>query len=69
MTDQLEAIKLRAEYAPAGEPAAGQEDLYWLIAEVESLREKVTYMTKHLHRLTGIYERQTISCSTGECGE
>jgi hypothetical protein len=68
MTDRLEAIKLRSEYAPAGEPGAGQEDLYWLISEVERMREQVVSMTLHLKRITGVYEQQVNSCSTGECG-
>lgn len=38
MSDRLNAIKSRIEYARNGEPGAGQEDIYWLIAEVDRLR-------------------------------
>lgn len=41
MRDKLDAIKLRAEYAPAAEPGRGQDDLFWLIAEVERLRREL----------------------------
>lgn len=41
MRDKFDAIKLRAEYAPAAEPGPGQDDLYWLIAEVERLRREL----------------------------
>jgi hypothetical protein len=38
MRDKLDAIKMRAEYAPSAEPGRGQDDLFWLIAEVDRLR-------------------------------
>ncbi len=68
MTDRLDAIKLRAEYASAGEPATGQEDLYWLIAEVDALRSQLVAVTRHVRKITSTYEQQVNSCSTGECG-
>ncbi len=68
MSDRLDAIKLRAEYAPAGEPSSGQEDLYWLINEVETLRRQVTAMTHHVRLITGAYQEAVNSCSTGDCG-
>lgn len=39
--DRLNAIKARTEYASMGEPGHGQDDLYWLIAEVDRLRAEV----------------------------
>jgi len=36
--ERFDAIKLRAEYAAAAEPGRGQDDLWWLIGEVDRLR-------------------------------
>jgi hypothetical protein len=42
MSDRLSTIKERVEYAPAGLPCRGEEDLYWCIREIDRLRQELT---------------------------
>lgn len=68
ITAQLKAIKERYQYASAGEPGAGEDDIYWLIGTVDALLARNAGMERHLKLITGQAERSVNYCSTGECG-